>query len=176
MSDRLQDPSRSRANRSRGDLPTGDPGSPLIASPMVGIHTYHPTQASRWHNTHIIRIKNTSVHSKANNIDIYEQNTHAKIDEDASSISCRRRRSRPTPKRPSDRSRQPVNTAVAPFELQASISQYSIQSQTMTTYITQSIHLGPCLDQHPACGLVAILGSVMERGGLGRGVGMLWKE
>ena len=69
--------------------------------------------------------------------------------------------------RSSGRSRQPVNTAVAPFELQASISQYSIQSQTMTTYIIQSIHLGPCFDQHPACGLVAILGSLMERGGLG---------
>ena len=29
-----------------------------------------------------------------------------------------------------------------------------------------SIHLGPCLDQYPACGSVALLGSPLERGGL----------
>jgi len=50
----------------------------------------------------------------------------------------------------------------------------------MKTYTIQSIHLGPCLDQHTACGLVAIPGSEMERGDLvlreGMGGGMLWEE
>ena len=36
----------------------------------------------------------------------------------------------------------------------------------MQTHFIQSIHLGPCLNQHPACGLVAKPGSEMERGGL----------
>ena len=36
----------------------------------------------------------------------------------------------------------------------------------MPTHSILSIHLGPCLDQHPACGLVATPGSDMERGGL----------
>jgi len=37
----------------------------------------------------------------------------------------------------------------------------------MPTHFIQSIHLGPCLDQYPACGLVALPGSEMERGALG---------
>ena len=37
---------------------------------------------------------------------------------------------------------------------------------TVITHVIYSISLGPCLDQHPACGLVAIRGSEMERGGL----------
>ena len=36
----------------------------------------------------------------------------------------------------------------------------------MPTHFILSIHLGTCLDQHPACGLVAIPGSEMERGAL----------
>jgi len=34
----------------------------------------------------------------------------------------------------------------------------------MPTHTILSIHLGPCLDQHTACGLAAIPGSAMERG------------
>jgi len=41
----------------------------------------------------------------------------------------------------------------------------------MPTHLILSIHLGPCLDQHPAYGLVAILGSVMERVVLGLQLG-----
>ena len=93
-------------------------------------------------------------------------NADAKANEDASPISYRRRRSRPTPKRPSARSRRPGNTAVAPLDSHASNTPYSIQSHTMPTHAIQSIHIGPCLDQHPACGLLATPGSEMERGGL----------
>ena len=37
----------------------------------------------------------------------------------------------------------------------------------MPTYLVQSIHLGPCLDQRTACALVAIRGSAVERGVFG---------
>jgi len=45
------------------------------------------------------------------------------------------------------------------------------------THFILSIHLGPCLDQHPACGLVAIVGSDMERGPLVLGLRtwVLWE-
>jgi len=36
----------------------------------------------------------------------------------------------------------------------------------MLTHFILSIHLGPCLDQHPACDLVATLGCGVERGEL----------
>ena len=36
----------------------------------------------------------------------------------------------------------------------------------MPTHVILCIHLGPCLDQHPACDLVAMLGSQMEGGAL----------
>jgi len=53
-----------------------------------------------------------------------------------------------------------------------------MQSHTIPTYTTHSIHLGPCLDQHTACDLAAILGSEVERGALElRGQGtesMIW--
>ena len=44
--------------------------------------------------------------------------------------------------------------------------QYPAQYATTqkVTHFILRIHLGTCLDQHPACGLVAIPGSEMERG------------
>ena len=123
---RLSDPSRSRANQNRGDLPTGDPGSPMIASPIVNIPIYHPIRASREHNARIIRVNDTFTNGKANDIDRIKANAHAKTDEDASPISYRRQRSRPTPKQPSARSRRPGNTVVAPFDSHASNTPYSI--------------------------------------------------
>jgi len=36
----------------------------------------------------------------------------------------------------------------------------------MPTHEIHSIQLGPCLDQHPACGLLAMHGSKVERGEL----------
>ena len=80
-------------------------------------------------------------------------------------------------KEPSALSGRPWNTAVVPFALHTSPIPYSIQSHTMPTHAILSIHLGPCFDQHAACGLVAIRGSEMERGPLvlqgGRGGGAL---
>jgi len=60
------------------------------------------------------------------------------------------------------RSRRPGNTAVAPFESHTAHASHGIQSHIMTTHSIQSIHLGPCLDQHPACSRLARIGSVME--------------
>ena len=136
----------------------------MIASPIVDIPTYHPIKASREHNAHIIRVIDAFVNRKANDIDIIKTNADAKIDEDASPISSRRRRRRTMHKRPSTQSRRPGNTAVSPFVLHAINTTYSIQSHTMPTHFILSIHLGPCLEQHPACDLVATRGSEMERG------------
>ena len=115
-SDRLPDPSRSRANQNRGDRLIAGPGPLLIATSIFDIPTYHPIQASKEHNAHIIRVIDTFTNRKANDSDMIKTNADAKTDEDASPISCRRRRSRPTPKRPSARYRRPGNTAVAPFD------------------------------------------------------------
>ena len=41
------------------------------------------------------------------------------------------------------------------------IDHYSIETHTILY-----IHIGPCLDQHPACGIMAPPGSDMERGAL----------
>ena len=140
--------------------------SPLIASPIIDTPIYHPIQASRERNIHIFRIIDTFANRKANAIDLNKTNTDAKIDEDALPISCLRRWSRLTPKRPSARSRQLGSTAVVPFESHASVAPYGTQSNIISTHFILSIHLDPCLDQKPACGLVAIPGSAMERGPL----------
>ena len=68
-SDRLPDPSRSRSNRSSGELLTKRPGSPLIASPIIDIPTYHPIQASSEYNALIIRVIDTFANRKANDSD-----------------------------------------------------------------------------------------------------------
>ena len=93
-----------------------------------------------------------------------QANAGLRPNEDPSPISYCRRQRRSTHKRHSAPSRRPSYTAVATFELRISNTTYNIQSHTMPTHFIISIHLGPCLDQHPACGLVAIPGSVMERG------------
>ena len=55
-------------------------------------------------------------------------------------------------------------------------------SPAMLTHIILSIYFGPYLDHHLACGLVAMLGSEMEGGGLvlrggGWGIGdLLWER
>jgi len=60
-----------------------------------------------------------------------------------------------------------------------------MQSHTIPTHSSLNIHLGPCLDQHPARGVVAMRGSYMERGapvlrgcvgGLWTGRGGWWKQ
>jgi len=93
-------------------------------------------------------------------------------DEDASPISCPHDGDDPPPSGLApdpgvQGTRQsPHSTHLHP------LSPYSIQSYTVPTHVILSIHLGPCFDQHPACGLAAILGSEMERGVLvlrGRG-------
>ena len=142
-------------------------GSPLLASPIVDIRTYHSMQRSTENNAHVIRIIDTFANRKKTyDIDLIKTNADAETDKDASLISCPRCRSRSTSKRPSPRSRRSGNTAIAPFDSHASNTPYSIQSHTMPTHIIQSIHLGPCLDQHPACGLMAPEGSKIERGAL----------
>ena len=145
-SHRLPDPSRSRANRNRHDLVIDGPRSPLITSPIVNIPTYHPIQASRQHNAYIIWVVDAFEKRKASDIDRINTNAGSNTDRDASPISYRRRRSRPTPKRPSARSRRPRNTAGAPFESHASNTPYNIQSHIIPTHFIQSIHLGPCID------------------------------
>jgi len=167
---RLLDSSRSRANRNRGDLLIEGPGLPMIASPIVVIPPYHRIQGYREHNARIIRVIDTFANKKENDSDLIKRKAATKIDEDASPISCRRP-SQPTHKWPSARSRRPGNTAVAPLELHISNTTYSKQSHTMPTHFILSIHLGPCLDQHPACGLVASRGSPVERGPL-----VLWRR
>ena len=154
----------------------------MIVSPIVDIPIYHPIRASREHDALIIRSIDTFANRKASDIDLCKTNKDANIDDDALPISYRRRLSRPPSKRLNAPSRRPGNTAVAPFESQASKTSYITQSHSEPTHITLSIHLGPCLDQHPACGLVATQGSAMERGplvllegGRGGGGGMLWE-
>ena len=77
LSDRLPVPSRSRANRNRGDLLIEGPGSPLIATQIVDIPTYHSIQASSEHNARIIRIIDTFANRKASNIDLIKTNADA---------------------------------------------------------------------------------------------------
>jgi len=100
------------------------------------------------------------------NIDPANRIADANIVEDASLIYCRRRRSQPMHKQPSARSRRPGNAAVVPFALLTSATINGKPSHSMHTRLICSIHLGPCRDQHLACGVLAILDSTMERGAL----------
>jgi len=56
----------------------------------VDIPINHPIQASMKHHAHIIRNIGTFVNRTSHNTDFFNTNADAKIDEDASPISCRR--------------------------------------------------------------------------------------
>jgi len=71
------------------------PGSPLIAVPIIIIS--HIIQSKdtgiQDHNAHVSRAIETLANRKEIDIELIKPNADAKTDEDASPISCRRRRS-----------------------------------------------------------------------------------